>query len=90
MTPWTLDSQAPLSMGFSRQEHWNGLPFPSPDHGLGNLQKTNSFLTVLEAKFQMEVLVGLVCGEGSLPGSQMTIFSVVMADGTRGLPGSLS
>ena len=77
-------------MGFSRQEHWNGLPFPSPDHGLGNLQKTNSFLTVLEAKFQMEVLVGLVCGEGSLPGSQMTIFSVVMADGTRGLPGSLS
>ena len=24
------DSQAPLSMGFSRQEYWNGLPFPSP------------------------------------------------------------
>ena len=23
--------QAPLSMGFSRQEHWNGLPFPSPE-----------------------------------------------------------
>ena len=27
-TPWT--HQAPLSMGFSRQEYWNGLPFPSP------------------------------------------------------------
>jgi len=24
--------QAPLSMGFSRQEHWSGLPFPSPRH----------------------------------------------------------
>ena len=29
-TPWTMASQAPLSMGFSRQEHWSGLPFPSP------------------------------------------------------------
>ena len=29
-TPWTAAHQAPLSMGFSRQEHWSGLPFPSP------------------------------------------------------------
>ena len=29
-TPWTLVGQAPLSMGFSRQEYWSGLPFPSP------------------------------------------------------------
>ena len=28
--PWTLARQAPLSMGFSRQEHWSRLPFPSP------------------------------------------------------------
>ena len=28
--PWTVAHQAPLSMGFSRQEYWNGLPFPSP------------------------------------------------------------
>ena len=28
--PWTLAYQAPLSMGFSRQEYWSGLPFPSP------------------------------------------------------------
>ena len=28
-TPWTVARQAPLSMGFSRQEHWSGLPFPS-------------------------------------------------------------
>ena len=30
MTPWTAACQAPLSMGFSRQEYWSGLPFPSP------------------------------------------------------------
>ena len=27
---WTVARQAPLSKGFSRQEHWSGLPFPSP------------------------------------------------------------
>ena len=30
VTPWTVALQAFLSMGFSRQEHWSGLPFPSP------------------------------------------------------------
>ena len=29
-TPWTVACQAPLSVGFSRQEYWSGLPFPSP------------------------------------------------------------
>ena len=29
-TPRTVAYQAPLSMGFSRQEYWSGLPFPSP------------------------------------------------------------
>ena len=29
-TPWTIDCQAPLSMGFPRHEYWSGLPFPSP------------------------------------------------------------
>ena len=29
-TPWTVALQAPLSTGFSRQEYWSGLPFPSP------------------------------------------------------------
>ena len=29
-TPQTVARQAPLSMGFSRQEYWSGLPFPSP------------------------------------------------------------
>ena len=30
VTPWTVAHQAPLSMGFSRQEYWSGLPFPFP------------------------------------------------------------
>ena len=29
-TPWTVAHQGPPSMGFSRQEYWSGLPFPSP------------------------------------------------------------
>ena len=29
-TPWTVACQAPLSMGFSRQEYWSSLPFPPP------------------------------------------------------------
>ena len=37
-TPWTVGHQSHLSMGFSRQEYWSGLPFPSagdlPDRGI--------------------------------------------------------
>ena len=29
-TPWTIVHQIPLFLGFSRQEYWSGLPFPSP------------------------------------------------------------
>ena len=32
MTPWTVACRAPLSMGFSRQEYWSGLPCPPPGH----------------------------------------------------------
>ena len=37
VTPWTVACQAPLSMGFSKQEYWSGLPFPPPGDlpGLG-------------------------------------------------------
>ena len=31
-TPWTAAYQAPLTMGFSRQEYWNGVPLPSPPY----------------------------------------------------------
>ena len=32
VTPWTVAYKAPPSMGFSRQQYWSGLPFPSPMH----------------------------------------------------------
>ena len=32
VTPWTIAHQAPLTMGFSRQEYWSGLPFPPPGY----------------------------------------------------------
>ena len=32
MTPWTVAHRGPLSMGFSREEYWSGLPFPSPEN----------------------------------------------------------
>ena len=32
VTPWTIAHQSPLSMGFSKQESWSGLPFPSPGY----------------------------------------------------------
>ena len=35
VTPWTAAYQAPLSMGFSRQEYWSGVPLPSPCYILG-------------------------------------------------------
>ena len=31
-TPWTVARQAPLSMGFPKQEYWSGLPFPPPEN----------------------------------------------------------
>ena len=50
-TPWTVARQAPLSMGFSKQEHWTGLPFLSP----GDL--SNPGIEVMS-------LVSLVLAEG--------------------------
>ena len=41
--PWTIACSAPLSIGFSRQEYWSGLPFPSP----GDLLTQRSSLSLL-------------------------------------------
>ena len=37
-TPWTVAHQAPPSMGFSRQQYWSGLPFPSPQCDIPHYQ----------------------------------------------------
>ena len=56
-TPWTAACQAPLSMGFSRQEYCSGLPFPSPgdlpDPGIepgSPALQADSLLTELQGK----------------------------------------
>ena len=43
VTPWTIAWQAPLSLGFSRQEYWSGLPFPSLWNE--NIRKTQTYST---------------------------------------------
>ena len=40
-TPWTVAHQAPLSMGFSRQEYWSGVPLPSPSRRLAHIYFKN-------------------------------------------------
>ena len=48
VTPWTVAPQAPLSMGFSRQEYWRGLPCPPPgdlpDPGIESASLTSPLL----------------------------------------------
>ena len=46
-TPWTAAHQAPLSMGFSRQEYWSGVPLPSPIlHIIAIYNIINSFIII--------------------------------------------
>ena len=42
VSPWTVAYQTPPSMGFSRQEHWSGLPFPSPSPDGDAIQPSHS------------------------------------------------
>ena len=44
-TPWTAAHQAPPSLGFSRQEHWSGLPFPSPMHESRKWKRNRSVIS---------------------------------------------
>ena len=61
-TPWTAAYQAPLSMGFSRQEYWSGLPLPSPQQLLEPLKNihwvfTNHILVYMQ--------LALILGHGN-------------------------
>ena len=50
-TPWTAAHQAPLSMGFPRQEYWRGVPLPSPFYLLGSSQTHTLFSISTKAIF---------------------------------------
>ena len=65
-TPWTVARKVPLSMGFSRQEFWSGLPFPSPgdlpDPGIKPMSsawQADSLPTELGGKSIEKLLLGL-------------------------------
>ena len=55
VTPWTEAHQAPLSMGFSRQEYWSGLPLPSPWHSISNTK--SSFYPNTHSLFKIDKLL---------------------------------
>ena len=53
-TPWTAAYQAPLSMGFPRQEYWSGVPLPSPvlEQTLGFLREARRASAPEEKKLE--------------------------------------
>ena len=64
-TLWTAAHQAPLSMGFSRQEYWSGLPFPSPVHTLLCIKQENNKDLLYSAGNYTQYLVTTSKGEES-------------------------
>ena len=56
-TPWTAAHQAPLSMGFSRQEYWSGVPLPSPFLWERDTLKVLSQNRITTAKLWQPILV---------------------------------
>ena len=83
VTPWAIAYQAPLSMGFSRQEYWTGVPFPSPgdlpypgiEPGSPTLHAMDSLLSKPQGSPQVALVVknlpanaGHLRGAGSIPG----------------------
>ena len=59
-TPWTVACQAPLSMEFSRQEYWSGLPFPTPgDLPNPEIKPTSLASPALAGRFFTTVLPSL-------------------------------
>ena len=54
-TPWTTAYQAPLSMGFSRQEYWSGVPLPSPPFSLPDHNQPRFTKNLLHANTRTRV-----------------------------------
>ena len=59
-TPWMAAHQAPPSLGFSRQEYWSGLPFPSPTHVcmLSRFSHVRLYVTLWTAAHQAPLSTG--------------------------------
>ena len=76
-TPWTAAHQAPPSMGFSRQEYWSGLPFPSP-HSLRSGQKIRIAYNLKGMKLVLKAS-RVDSGKWNITGSKWDILNI----GTR-------
>ena len=51
VAPWTVTHEAPLSMGFPRQEYWSGLPSPSPAQEYFNYTMVINFIVLMKKSF---------------------------------------
>ena len=78
-TLWTIAHQAPLSMGFPRQEYWNGLPFPSPrDLPNPGIKPVYIYIhTRGRVDYKMEINKLVVVGTYG----EMCVFEVYLQDG---------
>ena len=65
-TLWTVALQAPLSMRFSRQEYWSGLPFPSPEDLDGLAYKEQKFTSHRSWEWKFKICTS-VAGSGESP-----------------------
>ena len=80
-TPWTVAHQAPLSLGFSRQEYWSGLPCPSP----GDLPNPLTWVSCIASRFfivlaTMEALYWICGREQFVPFSHFLNSSISRED----------
>ena len=92
-TLWTLAHQAPLSLGFPRQEYWSGLPFSSPMHAcmLSHFSRVQLFITPWTVAHQAPLSLGFPRQEywhrlpfpspGGLPDLEIELVSPVLAGG---------
>ena len=71
-TSWTVACQAPLSIGFSKQEYWSGLPFPPPGHipypGIEPVSPAWQFSPVVNDPLAMQENAGWIPGPERSPG----------------------
>ena len=59
-TPWTTAYQAPLSMGFSRQEYWSGVPSPSLNNQPNNILKSRDIILLARVHLVKAVVFPVV------------------------------
>ena len=64
--PWTSARQNPLSMDFSRQEYWSGLPFPSPEHSFKKQGNPSCYRCALRSSPQIHTNPNYLMGKRTL------------------------